>query len=132
MQENYAGKKVEVSLMEINEGKGSFVASIVNAESDRVLKKLKIGSLVWGTVRLTKDYGAFVRMDGTVESALLHIANISWQRVQNVADHFAEGDRVRAVVIGMDEGFTRISLSTRDLEAHEGDMMRDPQKVCSV
>jgi small subunit ribosomal protein S1 len=42
---------------------------------------------------------------------------------------FNEGDRVRAVVIGMDEGFSRISVSTRDLELSEGDMLTDPQKV---
>lgn len=42
---------------------------------------------------------------------------------------FNEGDRVRAVVIGMDEGFSRISVSTRDLEETEGEMLTDPQKV---
>lgn len=38
-------------------------------------------------------------------------------------DIFSVGDRVRAMLIGMDEGFSRISLSTAELEATPGDML---------
>lgn len=87
------------------------------------------GSLVWGTVRRMTDYGVFLSIEGTFESALLHITNISWHRVPTIDTVFSEGDRVRAVVIGMDEGFSRLSVSTRDLEEQEGDMLSEPQRV---
>ena len=38
---------------------------------------------------------------------------------------FAEGDRVRCMLLGMDEGFSRISLSTADMERQPGDMLFD-------
>ena len=43
-------------------------------------------------------------------------------------DIFQEGERVRCMLLGMDEGFSRISLSTADLERQPGDMLFD--KVC--
>ena len=57
------------------------------------------------------------------------MSNISWRRVDDVTALFQEGDRVRCVVIGMDAGFTRISVSTKDLEAREGDMLTDRHSV---
>ena len=38
------------------------------------------------------------------------------------------GDKIKAVILGMDSDFSRISLSTADLEANHGDMITD--KVC--
>jgi ribosomal protein S1 len=129
VQAQYVGKDVEVAIMSVDEDKRSFLCSINNAISDKILRQLSIGSLVWGTVRKIENYGVFVAIDDTYESALLHIGNISWERVRACEDVFKTGDRVRAVVTGMDEGFTRLSVSTRDLEGNEGDMMRSKESV---
>ena len=45
-----------------------------------------------------------------------------WVMLQDV---FQIGERVRCLVMGMDENFTRISLSTAELEVREGDIMYD-------
>ncbi len=45
-----------------------------------------------------------------------------WMMLQDV---FQIGERVRCLVMGMDENFTRISLSTAELEVREGDIMYD-------
>lgn len=127
--QKFVGKDIEVSLMVVDREKYSFTASMTNAASDRILRNLRIGSLVWCRVRRMTDYGAFVSLENTFESALLHITNISWHRVPTIDTVFNEGDRLRAVVIGMDDGFSRLSVSTRDLEEEEGDMLRDPQAV---
>ena len=44
-------------------------------------------------------------------------------------DVFQVGERVRCLVMGMDDNFTRISLSTAEIEENEGDIMFE--KVCS-
>jgi small subunit ribosomal protein S1 len=116
-------------MMVVDRNRGSFTCSMINAESDKTLRQLKIGALVWGSVRKIADYGLFLSLDNTFESALLHITNVSWHRVPSMDAIFSPGDRVRAVVIGMDEGFSRISVSTRDLEEKEGDMLSDPRAV---
>lgn len=127
--QKFIGTEIEVSLMVVDREKFSFTASMTNAVSDRILRNLRIGSLVWCRVRRMTEYGAFVSLEDTFESALLHITNISWHRVPTIDTVFTEGDRLRAVIIGMDDGFSRISVSTRDLEEQEGDMLSDPQKV---
>ena len=40
-------------------------------------------------------------------------------------DVFKVGEKVRAVILGMDDDFTRISLSTAELEENDGDMVED-------
>ena len=47
-----------------------------------------------------------------------------------VQDVFKVGERVRCLIMGMDDNFTRISLSTAELEESEGDIMFD--KVCLI
>ena len=123
------GKEVEVSLMDVSVARRSFTASVVNAASDRVLRQLRIGSLVNGTVTRIEAYGVFLSVDDTFQAALLHVTNMSWRRVEHVGDLFRVGDRVRAVVCGMDEGFQRVAVSTRDIEGEEGDMLRDKEAV---
>lgn len=44
----------------------------------------------------------------------------------NVQDVFQVGDRVRCLLLELEEDYARISLSTAELEAHNGDMMVDP------
>lgn len=129
LEELYMGKSIEVTLMTGDPARNSFTCSLKDAATHRALRRIKIGTLVWGTVRIVRDYGVFVAMDDTFESALLHISNMSWERVEETGDLFTEGDRVRAVVIGMDDGYTRISISTKDIEKDPGDMLGDRTKV---
>lgn len=84
--QKFIGQEIEVSLMQLNEEKRTFTASMINAASDRVLRQLRIGSLVWGTVKRLTDYGLFLSLDDTYERALLHITNVSWNRVPSIED----------------------------------------------
>lgn len=70
--------------MVLDQEKRSFTASMNNAVSDKALRQLRIGSLVWGTARRLTNYGVFMSLDNTFESALLHITNVSWNRVPTI------------------------------------------------
>ena len=78
--------------MQVCPEKNTFTASIRQAETNLALRRLHIGALVWGSVRLVKDYGVFVAIDDTFESALLHCSNFSWERVASIGDHLKEGE----------------------------------------
>ena len=90
---------------------------------------VSVGGLVAGIVSRVEGFGAFVRIEGTMETGLLHVSNISRARVRSVESLFAPGDRIRALVVGMDDDGGRISLSTAEIEATDGDMLRDAQAV---
>lgn len=76
------------------------------------LEKLKIGDTVKGVVTGVVDYGAFVNVDGI--EGLIHISEISWERVNNPADYIKVGATVEAKIIAIDKD--RLSLSLKQLQ----------------
>lgn len=123
------GKDVEVTVIEVDPEFKKIVLSMSRAVQFKQLRSIHLGALMWGEVRRVEEFGAFVGLEGTRISGLLHVSNISRSRVESVADVFQIGERVRCLVMGMDENFTRISLSTAELEVREGDIMYDKEKV---
>ena len=67
------------------------------ASKERRYSELKEGDTVQGTVRSLTDYGAFVDIGGV--DALLHVGEISWQRIARPADVLSVGQDVEAKVL---------------------------------
>ena len=61
-------------------------------------EKLSVGDNVEGVVTGVVDFGAFVNVDGI--EGLVHISEISWERVENPADYVKVGDAVSAKIRG--------------------------------
>jgi small subunit ribosomal protein S1 len=80
---------------------------------ERVLTDLKEGTVVRGTVRTLADYGAFVDIGGV--DGLLHVADISWGRVNKPSDVLSVGDSVEVQVLKVDPAKRRISLGMKQL-----------------
>ncbi len=74
-------------------------------------EKLKPGDVVRGVVTGVVDFGAFVNVDGI--EGLIHISEISWERVNNPSDYVKVGDTVEAKIISIDK--ERLSLSIKQL-----------------
>eukprot|EP00803_Ostreobium_quekettii_P001694 evm.model.scf_2257.2 EVM.evm.TU.scf_2257.2 scf_2257:17261-25571(+) len=127
--QKYRGKELEVAVLQVDPVEDRVLLSNRRAEQFSSLRKLRPGALVWGTVRRVLDWGAFIGVDGTQESALIHKSNISKGRFSRVSDVFEVGDRVCAVILGLEEDFSRISCSTAALEQEPGDMVKDRQYV---
>jgi len=73
------------------------------------LKELSEGDVVTGTVTGVVDFGAFINVNGI--EGLIHISEISWDRVENPSDYMKVGDEVEAKVIKIDDD--RLSLSLK-------------------
>ncbi|MCL4131000.1 UNVERIFIED_CONTAM: hypothetical protein GTU68_058861 [Idotea baltica] len=74
----------------------------------------EVGKLYEGVVKRITDFGAFVEvLPGT--DGLLHISQISEERVENVTDVLSEGDQIKVKVIDVDR-FGKIKLSLKDLQ----------------
>ncbi len=73
--------------------------------------KLKIGDVVEGVVTGVIDYGAFVNVDGI--EGLIHISEISWERVEDPRDYVKTGQSVNAKIIAIDKD--RLSLSLKQM-----------------
>ncbi len=77
--------------------------------------KLNVGDTIEGTVKSIVQFGAFVDIGGI--DGLLHISDISHDRVRKVEDHLKEGDTVRVQLLKLDWDTGRHSLGMKQLQA---------------
>jgi len=75
-----------------------------------------------------KPYGVFVDV-GNKQVGLLHISQISKERLTGPDQVFKQGDEVVAMVLSIKTERGRLTLSTKRLEQEAGDMLRDPRAV---
>ena len=80
----------------------------------QMLETLEVGAALDGIVRSVRDFGAFVDIGNGVEG-LVHVSQLSWDRVANPADVLQPGQKVRVIVKKIDRQTGKIALSARDL-----------------
>ncbi len=75
------------------------------------------GTIIEGEVRSITDFGVFVGVEDGIDG-LVHISDFSWtKRVNHPSEMFAKGQKIRAVVLGVDIEQERFSLGIKQLEA---------------
>lgn len=75
----------------------------------------KADDLVDGTVVRLTDFGAFVEVEAGIEG-LVHLSEISSERIRKPSDKLKVGDRVQVVILSIDEKSRKLSLSIKDAE----------------
>ena len=81
---------------------------------DRLLDELEEGSVRTGRVTSLADFGAFVNIEGA--DGLVHLSEISWDRIQHPNEVLKVGQEVKVKVISVDHDRKRIGLSMRQLQ----------------
>jgi small subunit ribosomal protein S1 len=112
------GDRVEVVVLDVNEADRRISLSMRRAQPDpweRVEEKYPEGSVVTGKVTKLLDFGAFVQLEEGVE-ALLHISEMSWERVSHPSEVLKEGDEITVKVIKSDSSRRKIRLSLREMQ----------------
>jgi small subunit ribosomal protein S1 len=97
------------------------------AVKERRYSEVKEGEMVRGTVRSLTDFGAFVDIGGV--DALLHVADISWGRVNKPADVLSAGQEVETRVLKVDPARRRISIGLKQLLPHPWDLVSEKFKT---
>jgi len=115
---SYRDQSLELRILEVDPRKEKLVLSrrslLLRAqrkEMQELLNSLKKGEVRSGTVASLTDYGAFVDLGGV--SGLVHISELSWQRVGRPGDVVSVGDQVEVKVLDVKPKKKRISLSLR-------------------
>ena len=121
------GQTLTASFLELDRNNNKLVLSNRLATRSASFSQLEIGQLVEGKVTGIKPFGVFVDLDGA--SALLHIKQVSQNYIESLPVLFQIGQLIKAVIIDLDEGQGRISLSTRVLENFPGEMLEKMDEV---
>ncbi len=78
--------------------------------------KFPINSTVEGRVRNLTDFGAFIEIEDGIDG-LVHVSNLSWtKRVKHPSEVLKKGDRVKAIVLGIEPENRRLSLGIKQLQ----------------
>lgn len=125
--EEIIGTFLPLKFLEVNQEDNKLVVSNRKAVVEQQMTDLSRGDLVNGAVKALKPYGAFVEVGGM--SGLLHISQISYDRIDDLEAVFKVGDMVKCMIIDHDKVNGRIALSTKTLENEPGDMIKDKAKV---
>lgn len=84
------------------------------AKRQQLLSELEEGQIREGVVRNIRDFGAFVDLGGV--DGLVHVSQLSWERVNHPSDVLSEGQEVRVKIEKIDPETGKIGLSIRNLE----------------
>ena len=119
--EQLVGQRIPVKVLVVNRKRNRLIVSQKAAEDeDRarrredLFSRVQVGDVVSGAVSGLTSYGAFVDIGGA--DGLIHISELSWDRVSRVTDVLQLGEQVQVKVIKLDPDQNRISLSLRQLQ----------------
>ncbi|MEX2176817.1 MAG: S1 RNA-binding domain-containing protein [Pirellulaceae bacterium] len=117
------GQKMVCVVTESNERRGNLILSrraVLEREKEEsktaLLKELEPGQMREGIVRKLLDFGAFVDLGGV--DGLIHISQLSWDRVAHPSEILQEGQKVRVRIEKIDLESGKIGLSLKNPEEH--------------
>ena len=107
-------KPLRVRILDVSRKDNKLIFSEKEAIKDDMQNRfssLKVGDAVEGMVTGVIDFGAFVNVDGI--EGLIHISEISWERVDDPSEYIKTGQVVKAKIIAIDKD--RLSLSLKQM-----------------
>lgn len=110
------GQEVEVFLLSVNKEANKIGLSLKKMAPDPwsiVNDKYKAGEVVNGKVVRESSFGAFVELEPGLDG-LVHISQISWERVEKVSDALNIGDQIQVKIMEIDADNKKINLSIKE------------------
>ena len=115
------GQTVKLRVTEVNRPRRRVIGSIraVTAEErkaaqEQIWAEIKEGNKYHGTVKSLTSYGAFVDIGGV--DGMVHVSELSWNRIKNPAEVVKVGDEIDVYVISLDPEKHKISLGYKTAE----------------
>jgi len=118
-----ANVKQKFVILKMDKKRGNIIVSrrAIMEESraearEEMLKGVKVGDIIDGTVKNLTNYGAFLDLGGL--DGLLHVTDISWKRISHPSEVLKLGQKIKVQVIKFDEETKRISLGMKQLDSN--------------
>jgi small subunit ribosomal protein S1 len=115
-------RSLTAKVIEVNQAEGRLIFSekAVSGGADLTKKledvrgKVKIGGAFKGKVSAIMPYGIFVNLDNGPDG-LVHISEISWQKVDNISSLYTVGQEVEVKILGINDNDAKLNLSIKQL-----------------
>ena len=118
--EDLKGKEVSFRIIEIGRGRRAIgsIRSVLReqkkAAEDKIWAEIAVGDRFTGIVKSLTSYGAFVDIGGV--DGMVHVSELSWQRIKNPSEVVLVGDTVEVYVKAIDPEKRKISLGYKKAE----------------
>ncbi|MCS7245538.1 MAG: S1 RNA-binding domain-containing protein [candidate division WOR-3 bacterium] len=119
---SFVGKILPVKIIKIDVQRKNIVVSRIEVleEEEELAKQrlseIKIGDVFDGVISSIVEFGLFVNIGGI--EGLVHISEISWNKIKRIDELYKVGDRVKVQVIDIDRDNRKIILSIKRLQPH--------------
>jgi small subunit ribosomal protein S1 len=128
------GDDVEVQVLEVDTANRRISLGMKQLEANPWLELKDTyppGTIIEGEVKSITDFGVFVGVEDGIDG-MVHVSDFSWtKRVNHPSEMFKKGDKVRAVVLGVDIENERFSLGLKQLEADPWANIEDKYRIGS-
>jgi predicted RNA-binding protein with RPS1 domain len=118
--DRFVGRTLPLKIVEVDRRTNKVVLSHKAAveeergkRREKTMARLYEGAVCEGRVVSLTDYGAFIDLGGV--DGLLHVSEMAWHHVSHPSEVIKKGDIVRVVVLSIEDGGGRISLSRREI-----------------
>lgn len=109
------GQDIEAMVISVDKENAKFCLGIKQLEEDpwkKIEERLPVGTIIQAEVVRVTDFGAFVELETGIEG-LIHISELSEDRVEKPSDVINKGDTPKAMVISLDKDAKKIALSIK-------------------
>ncbi len=130
------GKKIKTKVLEVDQAKNRLVFSerLVSepekvGEEFNAIDKIEVGTIMDAEVMRVEPFGVFVKIHPEIDGrsfeleGLVHISEISWEKVDNVNTLFKAKDKIKVKLINKDEG--RLQFSVKRLKGDPWDSIEE-------
>ena len=100
------------------------------ADRSKLLSDISEGDKLKGLIKNITDYGVFVDLGGM--DGLIHVTDLSWERVNHPSEKFKVGDEIEVIVTKYDKENNRISLGLKQLTEDPWKNVDNEYKVGSI
>jgi len=126
----WVGKTLRVKVIEINRRRNRVILSERAAmqewraqQKDRLLLELREGDIRRGRITSVRDFGVFVDLGGA--DGLVHLSELSWDRVKSPEEMYQAGDEVDVYILKVDHETKKIGLSLRRAQPEQWEGLID-------
>jgi small subunit ribosomal protein S1 len=113
------GDEVETVVLSVNPADRRIslgMKQLLDNPWENLTEKYPTGAIVEGRVRNLTDFGAFIEIEDGIDG-LVHVSNLSWtKRVKHPSEIVKKGEKVKAVVLGVEPQNRRLSLGIKQLQ----------------
>ena len=129
------GDEIETVILNVNPSDRRIslgMKQLLDNPWEHLAEKYVAGTTVEGRVRNLTEFGAFIEIEDGIDG-LVHVSNMSWtKRIKHPSEVVKKGDKVKAVVLGIEPEHRRLSLGMKQLQPDVWETFFEQHRVGDV